>query len=187
MKFCSNCASPITFGAIDGEHLPRFYCENCSVIHYQNPRIIVSCLPIWEDKIMLCRRGIEPQLGLWNLPGGFMENKESVESGALREMFEETGCAGTILRLHSVFSVLPVHQVHLSFLVKMNDLNYHLTPESTEIELFAEADIPWTEVAFTSNKFALKRYFEDKKRGTFQTHLGQYPKLSLISSLNSPS
>jgi ADP-ribose pyrophosphatase YjhB (NUDIX family) len=175
MKFCSNCGVSIKFGQIEGEHLPRFHCGNCLTIHYQNPKIIVSCLPIWADKIMLCRRGIEPQLGLWNLPGGFMENKESVEGGALREMFEETGCEGTILSLNSVFSVLPVHQVHICFLVRMNSLTYHLTPESTEIQMFAEAEIPWADIAFASNTFALKQYFQNKKQGTFQPSLGQYP------------
>jgi ADP-ribose pyrophosphatase YjhB (NUDIX family) len=175
MKFCSNCGAPIQFGPVEGEHLPRHYCDKCGVIHYQNPKIIVACLPIWEDKIMLCRRGIEPQLGFWNLPGGFMENKESIEAGALREMFEETGCEGTILNAHSMFSVLPVHQVHFCFLVKMNSLTWHLTPESTEIQLFTEDEIPWDDIAFASNTFAIKKYFQDRKQGTSQTSLGQFP------------
>ena len=183
MKYCSNCATPISFGPIEDEHLPRYHCSNCSTIHYVNPKIIVACLPIWEDKIMLCRRGIEPQLGFWNIPGGFMENKESIEDGALREMFEETGCEGTILGVHSVFTVLPVNQVHTCFLVQMKNLNYHLTPESTEIKLFAEKDIPWGDIAFISNTFALKRYFEDRQSGLRKTHLGQFPK---VSSLNFP-
>jgi ADP-ribose pyrophosphatase YjhB (NUDIX family) len=175
MKFCSNCGTPISFGQVESEHLPRFFCGNCATVHYQNPKIIVACLPIWEDKIMLCRRGIEPQLGYWNIPGGFMENNESIEHGALREMLEETGSEGALVRLHSVYSVLPVHQVHFCFLVNLSSPYFHLTPESTEIQFFTEADIPWKEVAFASNYFALKRYFQDKKQGTFQTHLGQYP------------
>jgi ADP-ribose pyrophosphatase YjhB (NUDIX family) len=184
MKYCSNCATPIAFGPVEGEHLPRYYCPNCSIIHYQNPKVIVACLPIWENKVMLCRRGIEPQLGFWNIPGGFMENKESVEAGALREMLEETGCTGTLVGLHSVFTVLPVDQVHHCFLVELDNFNYTLTPESTEIQLFEEKDIPWTDIAFISNTFALKSYFKDRQLGLRQTHLGQYPR---ISSLNFPS
>ncbi len=175
MKFCSNCGTPISFGQIKGEHLPRYHCDNCRAIHYENPKIIVACLPIWDNKIMLCRRGIEPQLGFWNIPGGFMENKESVEDGALREMQEETGCTGTIVRVHSIYSVLRVQQVHVCFLVNMTNFNYQLTPESTEIQLFTEDTIPWKEVAFASNIFALKHYFQDQKQGTHQTHLGTYP------------
>lgn len=181
MKFCSNCATTLVFGEVNDEHLPRYHCPNCGMIHYENPKIIVACLPIWDNKIMLCRRGIEPQLGFWNIPGGFMENKESVESGALREMMEETGCEGTIVGVHSIFTVLPVDQVHTCFLVEMTHFNYTLTPESTEIQLFDEQDIPWSDIAFVSNKFALKRYFEDQKLGFRRTHVGQYPKNIVIT------
>lgn len=176
MKYCSNCAHPIKFGEIKGEHIPRYHCVNCETIHYQNPRVIVGCLPIWEDKIMLCRRGIEPQLGLWNVPGGFMENGETPEHGAVREMWEETFGRVKLLNLHTVFSVVPVNQVHLHYLVELLDLNYSITPESTEITLFTEGDVPWADIAFASSKFAIKKYFEDEKLGLRRTHLGKYPK-----------
>lgn len=176
MKFCSNCANPIQFGEIAGEHIPRYHCPNCKTIHYQNPRVIVGCLPIWEDKVMLCRRGIEPQYGLWNIPGGFMENDETSEEGAVREMWEETYGRVKVLGLHAVFSVVPVNQVHLHYLVELEDLNYSITPESTEIVLFTEGDVPWADIAFASSKFALKRYFEDVKLGLRRTHLGKYPR-----------
>ena len=170
MNFCSNCGHKIQFGNIEGDHLPRFHCVECGTIHYQNPRVIVGCIPIWEDKVMLCRRGIEPQLGLWNVPGGFMENNETVEEGAAREMFEETHGRVRIIGLQSVFTVLHVNQVHLHFLAEMVDLNYETTPESTEIQLFTEDELPWHDVAFASNYFALKKYFEDRKNGMQRTH-----------------
>jgi ADP-ribose pyrophosphatase YjhB (NUDIX family) len=176
MKYCSNCAHPVEFGEINGEHMPRFHCPNCKAIHYENPKVIVGCLPIWEDKIMLCRRGIEPQLGLWNIPGGFMENDETPEQGAVREMWEETLGRVKLLNLHTVFSVVPVNQVHLHYLVELTDLNYSITPESTEIALFTEGDVPWADIAFASSKFAIKKYFEDEKLGLRRTHLGKYPK-----------
>jgi ADP-ribose pyrophosphatase YjhB (NUDIX family) len=173
MNFCSNCGFTIQYSTIEGEHIPRHHCTSCGIVHYVNPKIIVGCLPIWEDKIMLCKRGIEPQLGLWNIPGGFMENDESVEEGAAREMLEET-CAGvTLLGLHTVFNVVPVNQVHLHFLAALNDLNYALTPESTDIQLFTEGDIPWDEIAFASSKFAIKKYFQDRKNNTRNIHTGK--------------
>jgi ADP-ribose pyrophosphatase YjhB (NUDIX family) len=172
MKFCSNCAYPISFNLVEGEHIPRFHCTSCGVIHYVNPKIIVGCLPIWEDKVMLCKRGIEPQYGLWNIPGGFMENEETTEEGAVREMFEETKGAVNVIGLHTVFNVVPVNQVHLHFLVEMKDLNFSLTPESIDIQLFKEEDIPWQDIAFASTKFALRKYFEDRKNNTRNTHTG---------------
>ena len=174
MKFCSSCGSQIKFGALPGEHIPRYYCDVCSTIHYVNPKIIVGCLPIWEDKVMLCKRGIEPQYGMWNIPGGFMENDETVEHGAMREMEEETNGKVRMIGLHTVYNVIPVNQVHLHFLVEMVDLNYSLTEESIDIQLFKEEDIPWSEIAFASSRFALKKYFEDRKQGVRGTHLGTY-------------
>jgi ADP-ribose pyrophosphatase YjhB (NUDIX family) len=174
MKFCSNCGTSIKFGVLPNEHLPRYYCDACGVIHYINPKIIVGCLPIWEDKVMLCKRGIEPQYGLWNIPGGFMENDETVEHGAMREMEEETHGKVKMIGLHTIYNVIPVNQVHLHFLVDMVDLNYALTDESIDIQLFKEEDIPWSEIAFASSRFALKKYFEDRKQGVRKTHLGTY-------------
>lgn len=174
MKYCSHCGSEVQFGALPQEHLPRFYCPSCGAIHYENPKIIVGCLPIWEDKIMLCKRGIEPQYGLWNIPGGFMENDETVEQGALREMTEETNGRATLLGLHTVFNVIPVNQVHLHFLVELKDLDYSLTEESIDIQLFTEEEVPWADIAFASSRFALQKYFEDRKLGLRQIHLGTY-------------
>ena len=174
MNYCSNCGEKINFGDIEGDHLPRFYCLSCNEIHYQNPKIIVGCLPIYEDKVMLCKRGIEPQLGLWNIPGGFMENNESADVGAAREVFEETGAKVRILHLHSVYSVVPVNQVHLHYLAELMDLNYYLTPESTDIQLYTESEIPWKEIAFASTQFALKTYFEFRKSNSKATHIGTF-------------
>ncbi|MBL7817002.1 MAG: NUDIX hydrolase [Saprospiraceae bacterium] len=172
MNFCSNCGQKVQFGDIEGDHRPRFHCLDCGTIHYQNPRVIVGCIPVWEDKVMLCKRGIEPQFGLWNIPGGFMENSETVEEGAAREMFEETKGRVRIIGLQSMFTVLHVNQVHLHFVAEMQDLNYETTPESTDIQLFTEGELPWKEVAFASNYFALKKYFEDRKLGVQRTHRG---------------
>jgi ADP-ribose pyrophosphatase YjhB (NUDIX family) len=172
MNYCSTCGHRVQFGTLEGEHIPRFHCVNCGTIHYVNPKIIVGCLPIWEDKVMLCRRSIEPQFGLWNIPGGFMENGEDPEQGAVREMWEETNGRVKILGLHTVFSVVLVNQVHLHYLAQMEDTTYSVTPESSEIQLFTEADIPWADIAFASSRFALECYFKDRNMKTRQTHRG---------------
>lgn len=172
MNFCSHCGYKVVFKTIENDHLPRFVCESCETIHYQNPRVIVGCIPVWEEKILLCRRGIEPQLGFWNVPGGFLENNETVEAGAKREAFEEAGLELEITHLQSVFSVTIVQQVHLHFLANMKNPYWHHTPESTEIQLFSLGEIPWADIAFKSNEFALKSYLADVKYGKQQTHIG---------------
>jgi ADP-ribose pyrophosphatase YjhB (NUDIX family) len=174
MNFCSHCGNKVVFKTIENEHLPRFVCESCNTIHYQNPKVIVGCIPIWEDKIMLCRRGIEPQYGFWNIPGGFLENDETVEHGAMREALEEAGVALEITHLQSIFSVTVVQQVHLHFLAKITKPIWHLTPETTEIQFFKPEDIPWNDIAFKSNEFTLRSYLADLKEGKQQTHIGSF-------------
>lgn len=121
--------------------------------------MIVGCL-VLNDKgeILLARRGIEPRYGYWNLPAGFMENEEGVEEGAIREVLEETGAQVAIQKLHSIYNLLKAHQVYLFFRAKMLNDHVELTPESTEIKFFAPDDIPWDELAFSSNAHALKHW-----------------------------
>lgn len=161
MNFCSNCGSEVKFGTIPGEDLPRFYCEKCHTIHYQNPNMIVGCLPRWKDKVLLCKRAIEPREGLWTLPAGFLETGEKVEDGAMRETSEEANADVEIVRLFSVFSLPHVAQVYLMFLADLQNLDFHSGPESSEVKLFARAEIPWDEIAFTAIRFTLEKYFEE--------------------------
>jgi ADP-ribose pyrophosphatase YjhB (NUDIX family) len=174
MTHCSHCASTLSIEIPEGDHRPRHVCTNCCAIHYQNPKVIVGCLPIWEGKVLLCRRGIEPQKGFWNLPGGFMENGESVEVGAAREGFEETGVIMHVTKLHSLYSVIAANQVHLHFEAKLDNLNFVLCPESVEMALFSLDEIPWEEIAFSSNTFALKGYIDNVKNNQSPLHIGAH-------------
>ena len=90
MNYCSNCASPVEYTVPPNDDRPRFVCKNCGTVHYQNPRLVVGCIPVWEDKILLCLRDIEPRRGKWTLPAGYLENGETVMEGARRENLEET-------------------------------------------------------------------------------------------------
>jgi ADP-ribose pyrophosphatase YjhB (NUDIX family) len=159
---------------VPDDHLPRFVCDNCSTIHYQNPNIVTGALPIWEDKVLLCKRGIEPRKGFWNVPGGYLENGESVEEGAIREVWEEAMTKITILNLHMVYSIPRINQVYMHFLAQLNALDFQTTPESTEVQLFSESEIPWKDIAFPSSKFTLKHFFEDRRKGVREVHLGRF-------------
>jgi ADP-ribose pyrophosphatase YjhB (NUDIX family) len=174
MNFCSHCAHPVEWRLPPGDHLPRFVCPQCQTIHYQNPRIIVGCLCVWQAQILLCRRNIEPQFGYWNLPGGFMENGEDVATGAVREAVEEAGLDIEVARLLTVFSVPRINQVHLHFLAYMRSAQFELTPESSEIRLFSPQEIPWSEIAFQSNLFTLRAYLSELETGLKKVHLGSY-------------
>ncbi|MFK8101314.1 MAG: NUDIX hydrolase [Saprospiraceae bacterium] len=170
MNYCSNCGTKVNFQAVPEDHLPRHVCPQCTLIHYQNPKIVTGCLPIWEDKVLLCKRAIEPRHGYWNIPGGYMENGETVEEGAMREVWEEAFAKVEIIGLHTLYSIPHVNQVYLHFLAEMTTPDFEAGVESLEVALFKEEDIPWENIAFTSSTFSLKCFFSDRKAGIRQLH-----------------
>ena len=167
MNFCSHCGSNrLLLHIPKGDNRPRYQCQDCESIFYSNPKIILGCLPIYKGKILLARRAIEPRYGKWNLPAGFMENGETVEQGALRELKEETGLEGRIVELFSVYSVLHAHQVYLIFLVELLNDAFENTAETLENRLFRPEEIPWKEIAFSSNTFCLQRYLDEGRQNS---------------------
>ena len=96
MKFCSSCGSNVELSIPPGDNRQRFVCTSCGEIHYQNPKLVTGCIPEWKDRVLLCRRAIEPRYGLWTLPAGFMENEESAQQGAARETLEEANARVSI-------------------------------------------------------------------------------------------
>jgi len=170
MKFCSNCGHAVTTKIPDGDHLPRYVCEACGSIHYENPRIIAGCIPEWQGKILLCRRAIEPRRGYWTVPAGFMENGEAVQDAAAREAQEEALADVEIGSLVSIVNVIRAHQVHIIFRARLRNGEFGIGPESLEVGLYNEQDIPWSEIAFLSVEFALRRYLEDRRTQQERTH-----------------
>ncbi|TXR53327.1 NUDIX hydrolase [Reinekea thalattae] len=166
MNFCSACGQPVIFKIPEGDNRPRYVCDHCQTIHYQNPRAITLTLPIAPDgRILLCKRNIEPQKNYWTLPGGFMENDESTLQGALRETWEEARVKADTGELFAVISVPKWHQVHLFYRIQMPDFSFAATEESSEVKLFNETEIPWSSLAFKTVECALKHYLELPKAG----------------------
>jgi ADP-ribose pyrophosphatase YjhB (NUDIX family) len=172
MKYCSNCAAPVALRVPPGDSLPRHVCDRCGEIHYQNPRMVVGCVPEWQGRLLLCRRAIEPRYGYWTLPAGFLENGETIAEGAVRETSEEAGARVEIGEPYTMLSVTHVNQVHLFYLARLLDLEFRPGAESLEVALFEEARIPWKEIAFRTVGLTLKHWFEDRKRGRFGFHAG---------------
>jgi ADP-ribose pyrophosphatase YjhB (NUDIX family) len=172
MNYCSHCGAPVTLKVPLGDNLPRFVCAACQAIHYQNPRIVAGCIPEWEDKILLCRRAIEPKHGLWTVPAGFMENGESTEEAAARETLEEARAEVEITSLYGVFSLPHVSQVYILFRGALRKPDFGAGSESLEAALFRPEEIPWDTLAFRVIHEALRRYVRDRTIGGFQVHTG---------------
>lgn len=165
MKFCSECAHPVSLQIPPDDNRPRFVCGNCGAIHYQNPKLVVGSIPRWEVdgevQVLLCRRAIEPRYGYWTLPAGFMENGETTTDAAQRETEEEAGANIQLGNLFTLINVPHVDQVHLFYLAQLQDLNYEAGTESLEVAMFKEADIPWAEIAFPTIEYTLRSFFAD--------------------------
>src|SRR3712207_6724755 len=132
MKFCSACGHSVQLTVPPGDNRPRFCCASCGSIHYQNPRMVLGTIPVWGDKVLLCKRAIEPRYGYWTLPAGFMENGETIADGAARETAEEAGARIAMGDLFSVIDVPHVEQVHLFFRADMLEDTLDPGPESLE-------------------------------------------------------
>ena len=172
MKFCSTCGSPnLALRIPDGDTLPRQVCGACGTIHYQNPKIVVGCLPEWEDRVLLCRRAIEPRYGLWTLPAGFLENGETLMNGALRETLEEADARVELGALYTVISLPQINQVYMMFRSRLLDLGFGPGTESLEVRLFDESEIPWETLAFRTIARTLRNFFLDRRLGAFAMHV----------------
>ena len=176
MKFCANCAAPVVKRVPPGDTLARWVCDQCGLIHYQNPLLVVGSIPEYHGKVLLCRRAIEPRYGYWTLPAGFMENDETTAQAALRETHEEAGANIELGAPFTLISVPRVNQVHVFFRARVLDLAFQPGEESLEVALFAEAEIPWKEIAFRTVALTLQRWLADRAAGAFGFHAEDIPR-----------
>ena len=169
-KFCTVCGSPTEFKIPDGDNKERAVCTVCGHIHYQNPKVVSGCILEWEDKVLLCKRATEPRSGFWTLPAGFLENNETVAEGALRETREEANAVSSKIKLFFMCDLRHISQIYMMYIGKLSNGEYSAGPESEEVKLFAETEIPWNDIAFTVIEKTLRLYFQDKKKGNFSIH-----------------
>jgi len=172
MKYCSECGQAVSLDIPEGDNLPRYICKSCQTIHYHNPKIVAGCLLSWQDKVLLCKRAIEPRYGSWTLPAGFMENDETTVQAAAREAWEEACARSAILELYTLHNLPHINQVYLMFRGELTDGYAKAGIESLEVGLFTESDIPWDEIAFPVIHETLEFYLQDSKTGHFPVRMG---------------
>lgn len=172
MKYCSVCGELVALKTPSNDNRLRFVCEFCGTIHYQNPRIVVGCVPVFEERVLLCRRAIEPRKGFWTLPAGFMENGETCSEGAQRETLEEACAEVSDLQLYTLFDLPHISQVYMFYRAQLVDGVFGVGEESLETELLPFEDIPWEHLAFPVVTETLRYYFEDGPRGEYPIRHG---------------
>ena len=172
MKFCSNCGARVAHKVPPGDSLPRYVCDACQTIHYQNPRMVVGCIVEWGTQILLCRRAIEPRYGLWTVPAGYMENGETMHQGAMRETLEEATARVDIGPLYAMYNIPHINQVYILFRARLLDPDVKAGAETLEVRLVGEDEIPWDQIAFATVRNTLTHYYSDRRAGEYKFHMG---------------
>jgi ADP-ribose pyrophosphatase YjhB (NUDIX family) len=162
-KFCTQCGHPITRQIPQNDDHVRAVCSSCGHVHYENPKMVVGTIPVFQDRILMCKRNIDPRKGCWTLPAGYLENEESVQQGAVRETLEETRAQVQILSPYRMFNILFVDQIYMMFIAELLSQDFGPTTESTDVRLFSQSNIPWDEIAFDVIRQTLEDYFTDRK------------------------
>jgi ADP-ribose pyrophosphatase YjhB (NUDIX family) len=167
IKYCSNCGEPTITMAPNGDDRLRDVCSVCKTIHYENPKVVVGCIPQWKDKVLMCRRAIEPRYGKWTLPAGFLEIGETVIEGAKRETLEEANARVKNLVPYALYNLAFIGQIYFMFIAQLSDPDFKPGYESLSVGLFKEHEIPWNDIAFKVVEKTLSKYFKDRKTGEF--------------------
>ncbi|NVF14902.1 NUDIX hydrolase [Vreelandella maris] len=170
MNFCSHCGDKVRFAVPEGDDRPRYLCDACGTIHYQNPRIVAGTLPVSGSKVLLCKRAISPRKGYWTLPAGYMENAESTQQAAARETREEACAEVKLANLYTLIDLPHINQVYMIFRAELIG-GFSAGPESLEVALFEEHEIPWDALAFTTIERTLRHFYADRPHNEFPLHI----------------
>jgi len=165
-KYCPQCGSPLTNKWIEADHRDRSVCPACDHVHYENPRILVTCLVEWNGLLLLCKRARAPAVGRWTIPGGFMETQETLELAVMRETMEETGVIidPARLELHIISSIPWMSEVYLGFRTTVCDPKITIGSECVDVRFFDEAQIPWDELAFPETRGYLQLVLRERRQ-----------------------
>jgi ADP-ribose pyrophosphatase YjhB (NUDIX family) len=151
----------------EGDDRQRRVCSDCGFVDYENPKVVVGAVATWQDRILLCRRAIDPRRGFWTLPAGFLELHESAAAGAAREAWEEARARIEIDQLLAVYSIPRISQIQLIFRARLASPEVAPGEETLELDLFHWRDIPWHDIAFPSVHWALGHYREVRDQAVF--------------------
>lgn len=179
MQYCNQCGQPVKSTIPEGDNRPRFVCGSCAAIHYENPKLVVGCVPEFEGSILLCKRAINPRYGYWTMPAGFMEIGESLADAAVRETWEEALARVDLGPLFAIVDVIHAAQVHVFFEGTLRQPEFGAGQETLETRLVRLAEIPWENLAFPSVRIALEQYVENRQTGNQRVQLATAPRLRL--------
>jgi ADP-ribose pyrophosphatase YjhB (NUDIX family) len=167
MKYCTECGQRVV-PRRDARGIAQSYaCPACRQVFYQSPRVATACIAQWQDTILLCKRAVEPESGRWELPAGFVVSGESLSAAAARETLEEASVEVALERPYALLHLPHANQVRMVYLARLRGTDFRPGPETVDVRLFDEQQIPWDELAFATTRDTLRRYFADRREGVY--------------------
>lgn len=169
LKFCPDCAAPLSRPVVAGKTRNHWLCSRCDRLHYDYPMIVVTCFVAHADRLLWVQRAIEPQRGTWAIPGGFMEQQETLPQAAARELHEEAGIvlAPEELHLYMTGTITYINQVFISFRARVESGACQPGPESLDCRFFSRDDCPWADVAYPQVNDVIEQAYNDLDSGCF--------------------
>lgn len=175
IRFCSQCGgNEVLMQVPPGDTHQRPVCQQCGHIVYQNPTVIAGCIIEHEGKFLLGKRAIDPMKGKWSIPAGFMENGETVEQAAVREVLEETGARVDVLSPYSIFSVPQMNQVYIIFRARFMGFQQPFGDETEAVNFVTKSEVPWQDLTYPAIGQILSRYINEDGHGQFGLYMGCY-------------
>ncbi len=166
LRFCPYCAEPLSLRLVPTEDRPRLVCDREHIL-YVNPKVVVNVVAERRGRLLLMRRAIEPRVGTWTMPGGFMEMDESVEECAVREAQEETGVTVRPLELVGLYSrPAPPGPGIVSIVFRGPVYKGRASPgrEALEVRWFQPEEIPWRDLSYETTHWALRDWLASRRR-----------------------
>jgi 8-oxo-dGTP diphosphatase len=164
-RFCPRCGGDLDKRTVKASEPPRLVCQSCTFIFYQDPKVVAGTLFTLNGGIVLLKRGVEPALGKWVFPGGYVDRGESVRDAAIRETKEESQLDVRLGPLLNVYSYPRSPNVIIVYTAEVVGGELTAADECTEARIFAPGEVPWEELAFDSTRDALDDYVESYVKG----------------------
>lgn len=163
-RFCMHCGQRLTTAVPEGDSRRRLVCMDCGFVHYINPRPVAGTIPVRKSDghVLLTRRAIDPRIGSWVFPGGYMDIGETAEEAATRETLEEAKLHVENLRLVGVYTRTEPGVVVIVYAAEAVG-EAEAGEETSEVRWFHRDELPWDELAFDSTTWALRDWFEGRQ------------------------
>src|SRR5574341_1734039 len=159
-RFCPKCGGGLDKKIVKSNEPRRLVCQTCSFIFYQDPKVVAGTVFTLNGGIVLLKRGVEPALGKWVFPGGYVDRGESVRDAAIRETKEESQLDVKLGPLLNVYSYPRSPNVIVVYAAEVIGGELAAADESTDADVFSPKQLPWHDLAFDSTRDALNDYIK---------------------------